>query len=293
MIRNIGFIGIGLMGAPMSARLLEAGFSLSIWNRSANKCSALEAQGAYRATSIDELVSRVDVVCLCLTDTQAVQSVFAQMVPHLSSGQIIVDFSSIDPEATRELAVTALEYDVHWIDCPVSGGVPGAVAGTLAMMAGGDKAVLERLASVLAPLSARVTYMGESGAGQYSKICNQMIVSCNVLVIAEVIALAEKAGVNSSKLAEAFAGGFADSKPLQILAPEMAERRFEPIKWHVKTLAKDLDMAVEHSKLVGSSTPMSGLASQLMRLHASRGFADKDPSTLIELYTEAANDHHG
>ncbi len=289
-MKTIGFIGIGLMGGPMSSRLLDAGFPLSVWNRSPEKSLPLVDKGAKQATSVTDLVSSCDVICLCLTDTMAVEQVFADMQFELVQGQIIVDFSSIDPIATRKLANQAQEKGVFWVDCPVSGGVPGAVAGSLAMMAGGEEPIVDLLRPILAHLSSRVTYMGPSGAGQYTKICNQMIVSCNALVIAEMVALAEKAGVNSQKLAEAFAGGFADSKPLQILAPEMSERRFDPIKWHVKTLSKDLDMAVEHSKIVGSSTPMSGLAAQLMRLHASRGFADKDPSTLIKLYTEAAND---
>lgn len=289
-MKTIGFIGIGLMGGPMSSRLLDAGFSLSVWNRSPEKSLPLVDKGAKQAASVTDLVSSCDVICLCLTDTIAVEQVFAEMQSEMVQGQIIVDFSSIDPIATRKLANQTQEKGVFWVDCPVSGGVPGAVAGSLAMMAGGEEPIVDLLRPILTHLSSRVTYMGPSGAGQYTKICNQMIVSCNALVIAEMVALAEKSGVNSQKLAEAFAGGFADSKPLQILAPEMSERRFDPIKWHVKTLAKDLDMAVEHSKIVGSSTPMSGLAAQLMRLHASSGFADKDPATLIKLYTEAAND---
>ena len=292
-MKTIGFIGIGLMGRPMSSRLLGAGFSLTVWNRSFEKCLPLVNDGAKQAASVNDVVSSCDVICLCLSDTMAVEQVVAKVLPEFTQGQVVVDFSSIDPISTRKLASQVQQKGAFWVDCPVSGGVAGAAAGTLAMMAGGEEVIVDQLRPVLAHLSSRVTYMGPNGAGQYTKICNQMIVSCNALVIAEVVALAEKAGVNSQKLAEAFAGGFADSKPLQILAPEMAERRFDPIKWHVKTLSKDLDMAIEHSKIVASSTPMSALAAQLMRLHACQGFADKDPSTLIRLYTEAANDHDG
>jgi 3-hydroxyisobutyrate dehydrogenase len=117
-------------------------------------------------------------------------------------------------------------------------------------------------------------------------VCNQMIVACNALVIAEVVALAERAGVDARLIAPALAGGFADSKPLQILAPQMAESTFEPIKWHVRTLLKDLDTAVKLSHEQGSATPMSGLAAQLLRLHGSQGNLGRDPATLIEMLRE-------
>jgi 3-hydroxyisobutyrate dehydrogenase len=175
---------------------------------------------------------------------------------------------------------------MRWVDAPVSGGTPGAGAGTLAIMAGGQEADIERIRPVLAHLGQRLTRMGEVGAGQVTKVCNQMIVACNALVIAEVVALAEQAGVDASLIAPALAGGFADSKPLQILAPQMAESCFEPVKWHVRTLLKDLDTAVRLSREQGSATPMSGLAARLMRLHASQGHAEHDPATLVLQYRE-------
>src|SRR3990167_3974546 len=125
-----------------------------------------------------------------------------------------------------------------------------------------------------------------AGAGQVTKVCNQMIVACNALVLAEVVALAEQSGVDASLLADALAGGFADSKPLQILAPQMAASQFEPVKWHVRTLLKDLDTAVKLSREVGAATPLSGLAAQLMRLHGSQGHLEHDPATLVQLYRQ-------
>ena len=156
------------------------------------------------------------------------------------------------------------------------------------MMAGGDAQALARVQPVLEHLGQRVTHMGAVGAGQVAKVCNQMLVACNAMVIAEVVALAEQAGVDAALLAPALAGGFADSTPLQILAPQMARREFEPVKWHVRTLLKDLDMAVKLSQSQTSATPMSGLAAQLMRAHAAQGHAAADPATLIQLYTEDA-----
>jgi 3-hydroxyisobutyrate dehydrogenase len=128
--------------------------------------------------------------------------------------------------------------------------------------------------------------MGEVGTGQITKICNQMIVSCNVLVIAEMMALAKQAGVDAGQIPAALAGGFADSKPLQITGSQMASATFAPVKWRVKTLLKDLNMAVDLSAKQGTAVPMSALAAQLMQLHGSHGYLEQDPATLIKLYTK-------
>jgi 3-hydroxyisobutyrate dehydrogenase len=198
-----------------------------------------------------------------------------------------VDFSSLEPAATRAMAAELEQRcGMRWVDAPVSGGTPGAEAGSLTIMAGGREEDIERARPVLAHLGQRLTRMGEVGAGQVTKLCNQMIVACNALVIAEAVALAEQAGVDASLLAPALAGGFADSKPLQILAPQMASSQFEPIKWHVRTLLKDLDSAVKLSREIGSATPLSGLAAQLLRLHGSQGNLQRDPATLVQLYRE-------
>ena len=285
---SLGFAGIGLMGLPMCQRLLAAGYPLTVWNRSPDKCAALVAAGARLASSPAELCQGSDMVLLCLADTAVVREVvFGEhgIAQGGRSGQLLIDFSSLEPTATREMAAElAVLCGMAWLDAPVSGGTPGAEAGTLAIMVGGEAADLERARPVLQVLGQRVTHMGAVGAGQVTKACNQMIVACNALVIAEVVALAEQSGVDATLIAEALAGGFADSKPLQILAPQMAESRFEPIKWHVRTLLKDLDGAVKFSREQGSATPLSGLAAQLMRLHGSQGYLQKDPATLVELY---------
>ena len=172
------------------------------------------------------------------------------------AGKLLVDHSSLEPTATRDMAAE-LEFrcGMRWVDAPVSGGTAGAEAGTLAIMAGGRAEDVERVRPILMNLGQRLTHMGEVGAGQVTKVCNQMIVACNALVIAEVVALAERAGVDASLLAPALAGGFADSRPLQILAPQMAASEFEPVKWHVRTLLKDLDTAVKLSREQGRRRP--------------------------------------
>ena len=287
---RLGFIGMGLMGVPMSRRLLAAGYPLTVWNRNPEKTATLAQAGAKVAADIAGLVAHSDILLICVTDTAAVDAVvFAEggIASAARAGQVVVDFSSIDPAATRDMAARLKEKcAVDWVDAPVSGGVAGAEQGALAIMVGGDEDLIDRLRPVLAPLSQRVTRMGETGAGQVTKICNQMLVSCNVLVMAEVMAMAEKAGVDAARIPQALKGGFADSIPLQLTGPRMAERDFDAVKWHVKTLLKDLDMANDLACTTKSAIPMAGLGAELMRLFAAQGNADRDPCTLVTMYSE-------
>ncbi|OHX36821.1 NAD(P)-dependent oxidoreductase [Methylomonas sp. MS20] len=285
---TLGFVGIGLMGRPMTLRLLDAGFTVRVWNRSPEKLSDVAAAGAAVCASVAELVANSDVILLCLADSAAVESVVAQGVIAAGNAQkLLIDLSSIHPDVTRRLAAAVKAgCGMRWVDAPVSGGTVGAEEGSLAIMAGGEADDIDVARQVLRPLYSRLTHMGPVGSGQITKICNQMIVSCNVLVIAEMMALARAAGVDAERIPQALAGGFADSKPLQIVGPEMAEGRFEPVKWRVGTLLKDLTMAADVAGQAGSAVPMSGLAAQLLRLHAGRGFLNQDPATLIKLYRE-------
>jgi len=287
---RIGFIGLGLMGTPMTLRLLAAGYSVNVWNRSAEKLAPVVAKGALAQSSIADLVKASDIVMTCVTNTEAVEAVVfgdGGIAENGAEGEILIDFSSIEPDATRIFAENLkTQCSMEWVDAPVSGGVAGATAGTLAIMAGGNEVTIDSLREILSPLSARVTCMGPVGSGQVTKVCNQMIVSCNVMVMAEVLALAKKNGVDATLIPEALKGGFADSTPLQITGLRMAGEDFEAVTWHVKTLLKDLDMGVGLSKSRGSATPMTGLAAQLMRQHGSKGNLDNDPCTLIKLYEE-------
>ncbi len=284
---TLGFIGIGLMGKPMTLRLLEAGFKVNVWNRSKEKLRAVTDAGAIVHSSIETLAKASDIILLCLANTEVVQAVVNSHIMHSASkAKLLIDLSSIHPAATKVLARELKQHcNIHWVDAPVSGGTAGAEQGTLAIMAGGSQDDVEIARSVLKPLYQQLTHMGEVGSGQVTKICNQMIVSCNVMVIAEMLALAEKSGVDAKKIPQALAGGFADSKPLQIVGPEMASATFEPIKWHVKTLLKDLNMAVDLSLQQSSAIPVSALAAQLMQLHGSRGYLEQDPATLIKLFS--------
>jgi 3-hydroxyisobutyrate dehydrogenase len=284
---TLGFIGIGLMGQPMTLRLLQAGFNVNVWNRSIEKLLTVVAAGANAQASIATLVEDSDVILLCLSDTIAVEEVVLEhILPKAAADKLVIDLSSIHPETTRKLAALLAPFGMGWVDAPVSGGVSGAKHGTLAIMAGGHPEYIKIARTVLAPLYQQLTHVGEVGCGQVTKICNQMIVSCNVLVIAEMIALAKQAGVDTEQIPVALAGGFADSKPLQFVASEMATETFEPVKWRVKTLLKDLIMANDLAATLGTAIPMSGLAAQLMQLHGSHGYLEHDPSTLIKLFSK-------
>lgn len=288
---RIGFIGIGLMGLPMCRRLLAAGHPLTVWNRSPEKCAPLAAAGAAVAAHPQALATAVDVIMLCLADTAAVEEVVRRpqgLAAGWRQGQIVVDFSSIAPAATRALAAQAAAGGVAWLDAPVSGGVVGAEAGTLVVMAGGTAEALEQVRPLLATLALRVTHMGGSGAGQVTKVCNQLIVAANAVLIAEAVALAEKAGVDARRLAPALAGGFADSKPFQLLAPRMSARCFEPVQWRVRTLLKDLDMATALAEQSGAQAPLAAHAAQRLAEHGRHGFLEQDLSSLVQLYADPA-----
>ncbi len=284
--KTLGFIGIGLMGEPMTLRLLAAGYTVNVWNRSPEKLSTVIKAGAIAPESLNSLVQQSDIILLCLADSPIVENIVKQhILANGSTGKLLIDLSSTHPETTQQLArLLKQACNMEWVDAPVSGGVAGAKEGSLAIMAGGTEENIAIAREILKPLYKQLTHMGQVGSGQVTKVCNQMIVSCNVLVIAEMMALAEKSGVDTHKIAPALAGGFADSKPLQIVAPEMAERRFTPIKWRVKTLLKDLNMATDLANKQKTATPLSALAAQLLQLHGSHDFLEQDPATLIKLY---------
>ncbi len=287
-LQSIGFIGLGLMGAPMAKRYINAGFTVSLWNRSQNKVAPFRDLGVRICESIDELTSSSDILMLCVSDTKAVeQIVFGEdgISNYAGKEKIVVDFSSIDPTATKNFAQRLfIKNGIKWVDAPVSGGVVGAESGNLVIMAGGDKSTLENLRPVLGVISNNVTRMGPVGSGQMTKVCNQIIVSCNVLVMAEVLAMAEKAGVESTKIPDALKGGFADSIPLQLTGKRMVNKDFGEIKWHVKTLLKDLSLAKDLNESVDAYSPMTDLAKRLMQKYVDDGYGELDPSNLINAY---------
>lgn len=280
---RIAFLGMGLMGSRMSSRLLDAGYTVAVWNRTASACHPLLQQGAL-ALDIQQDVADCDVIMLCLADDSAVQQVISQILPQLRSGHIIVDFSSLSVAATQQLAAQVTKAGAHWVDAPVSGGVMGAEQGSLVMFAGGNPQVIDSLRPLLAHLSQRVTHMGNNGTGQATKICNQLIVAASSTLISEAVALAAHAGVDTTLLAPALAGGFADSKPFQILSPRMASQIFQPVQWKVQTLSKDLGNAMTLAAEHHLAIPVAQRALQQLQQHQANGYAESDLSSIILLH---------
>ncbi|OTG83193.1 3-hydroxyisobutyrate dehydrogenase [Acinetobacter sp. ANC 4558] len=276
---KIAFLGMGLMGVRMSKRLINAGFQVAVWNRTASACQPLIEHGA-STLNLDD-IHHYSIILTCLADDSAVESVFSRIENKLMSSQIIVDFSSLSVNKTLELAEKAKVKQVTWIDSPVSGGTAGAEHGTLVIFAGGDQTIIQNLAPIYSALSQRVTRMGDSGTGQATKICNQLIVAANSTLIAEAVALAEKAGVDTTLLAPALAGGFADSKPFQILTPRMATHIFQPVQWKVQTLSKDLNNAIQLAAQYNLSIPVAKCALTQLNAHQDNGYAEADLASII------------
>ena len=285
---HLGFIGMGLMGAPMTLRLLRAGYKVAVWNRSPGKLAPVVAAGAVAVDSPAAVARAAGVVFLCVTDTEAAEAVVfgpQGVAEEAAPGTVLVDFSSIRPDATRAMAARlAAATGMAWIDAPVSGGVAGAEDGSLAIMAGGDAAAIESVRFVVGHLCARFTHMGPSGAGQSAKMINQVIVGSTLAVLAEAVNLAQRAGIDAGRLTEALAGGFADSRPLQLFVPRMAERRFSPPLGHIHTMLKDLDTATDLARHAGAALPMATTAAELLRLYAATGHDQDCATSLITLW---------
>jgi len=284
---KLGYIGLGMMGLPMSRRLLGAGHDVIAWNRSAAKMAALVEAGASAAACPRDVASTADIIFMCVTDATAVEAVvFGRdgVAETPGSGKLVVDFSSIHPEAARALAARLKAANgMGWIDAPVSGGTMGAEEGTLAVMAGGDAAEIERVRPYVLSMARRLTHMGPTGAGQTAKLCNQVIVGCAMAVLAEATRLAVNAGIDARRLPEALAGGFADSIPLQLFVPRMAQGIHSPPLGHVSTMLKDLDTVVDVARATSSPVPMSALAAQLFRLAKAARGADADALEIYKL----------
>lgn len=286
---TLGYIGIGLMGRPMTLRLLAAGYKVAVWNRSKEKLACVVAKGASAKDSPAEVARAADIVMMCVTDQNSVNDVLfgaGGVIEGADEGKIVIDFSSIAPSAAREYAMKLQTKSMGYIDAPVSGGTVGAEQGTLAIMAGGRAEHIEFVRPLIAELASRFTRMGESGAGQVTKLANQVIVASLFPVIAEALRLAEAAGVDPGKIPEALLGGFADSKPLQVFGPRMASRAYEPALGTVNVMLKDLLNAVAVAEEGGVPLPMARAAVERYRLLVSEGKGEGEPSAFIDLLAD-------
>ena len=283
---KLGFIGIGLMGRPMTLRLLAAGHEVTVWNRSRDKLAAVLEKGARAADSPAAVARGSEIVMMCVTDQNAVRDVLFGKDGVAAGGKrglLVVDFSSIAPAAARDYAAKLEENGIGLVDAPVSGGTAGAEKGTLAIMAGGKAEHVERVRPVVMQLAQRFTRMGDSGAGQMTKLCNQVIVGSLIAVIGEAVRLAEAAGVDAKMLPEALKGGFADSLPLQVFGARMASRTFEPMLGATSIMLKDLENAAAVAKEKAVPLPMARTAAELYRLLTAQGRGEKEISMIVEL----------
>jgi 3-hydroxyisobutyrate dehydrogenase len=283
----IACIGIGLMGLPMTKRLLGLGYRVTVFDIAAARLEEARAAGAQVATSAADAVPGADLVLLNLPTAAAVQDaafgpqgvVTAMRVP-----QLLVDFSTIPVEHGRAHAQRLREVTgCAWIDAPVSGGPPAAGSGTLTVMAGGEASDIERVRPFMADVAARFTHMGPTGSGLVAKMLNQLIVGCLHGVMAEAASMAEAAGIDAARLPECLAGGHADGTLLQRLYPRMVARDFAP-QGYARQLRKDLEMVSEFAAAVGTPAPMLRQSLALYRQLIEAGHSELDTSAVFKLY---------
>jgi 2-hydroxy-3-oxopropionate reductase len=254
---KIAFLGLGLMGGPMSTRLHQAGHAVTVWNRTPDKAKALRALGLRVAATAAEAVQNAAFVVTMLTDGKAVQSLLneAGVVDAMQLGTMFIDMSSIAPIEARKIHAELSKIDIATLDAPVSGGTVGASQGTLAIMVGGDKAHFEQALPIFAPMG-RATYVGAAGAGQVAKLCNQQIVAITIGAVAEALHLAERSGADPAAMRAAIRGGFAESRILELHGQRMLDRNFTPggrSSVQLKDLTNILALAAETS----TATPLS------------------------------------
>jgi 3-hydroxyisobutyrate dehydrogenase len=284
---RLGYLGLGMMGIPMARRLVNAGYEVAVWNRSTEKAKALIEAGAKLAADPRSVADSASIIFMCVTDAAAVEDVVFGTnglagVP--GAGKLVVDFSSVHPDAARDIAGRLKAANgMGWIDAPVSGGTKGAEEGTLAVMAGGEAADVERVRPHVLAMARRLTHMGPIGAGQTTKLCNQIIVGCAMAVLAEATRLASNAGIDAGKLPEALAGGFADSIPLQLFVPRMVQGIHSPPLGHIATMLKDLDTVADVAQATSTPVPMATLAGQIFRLGKAARGADVDALEIYKL----------
>ena len=284
---RIGYIGIGLMGLPMTRRLLERGYAVTVCDIAAARTDAARAAGATVAATPAQAVREADLVLLNLPTTDAVaQAAFGEqgVASALRPPQLLIDFSSVEVEQGRAFAAELREQTgCGWIDAPVSGGPPACAAGTLTVMAGGDATEIERVRPLMADIAGRFTAMGPSGAGLAAKMINQLIVGCAHAVMAEAVVLAEAAGIDAARIPECLAGGYADSPMLQNFYPRMVQRDFTP-RGYARQLLKDLEMLHKFAGGLKAPLPMSGQALSLYRMLVHLGHAELDSTAVFKLY---------
>ncbi len=281
-MERIGFIGLGIMGLPMARHLLAAGHPLNVWEGSAAS-GDLQAEGATRWPDYTAIAAQSDCIILMVPDTPQVEAALfggAGLSAALGRGKLVIDMSSIAPLKTREFAARIEALGADYLDAPVSGGQVGAQAATLTIMVGGTEAAFARALPLFEVMGKNITHVGPSGAGQITKVANQMIVALNIAAVGEALLFAAKAGADPARVREALMGGFAGSKVLEVHGERMLKRSFAP-GFRIDLHHKDLGLALAGANELGLSLPQTGFCQQL--LNAARGAGDggKDHSAIV------------
>ena len=265
MERKIGFIGLGIMGTPMARNLIKAGYAVTVYNRTPSKAERLEAEGAIKASCIRELAQSCPIVITIVSDTPDVGSVILGengVIEAIKPGSVVIDMSTIAPEATRKIAGRLAERGVCMLDAPVSGGEQGAVNGTLAIMVGGETAVFERCRPVFEALGKNIIHVGPIGMGQTVKLMNQILVAGNLNAVAEALIFARSQGADLEKAVEAVKGGSAGSWQLANLGPCMIRGDYRP-GFMIDLVQKDLNLVMETAAAAKLPLPVTSLVHQM------------------------------
>ncbi len=280
---KLGFIGLGIMGAPMAGHLRAAGHELFVATRSAVPAALLDA-GAQRCASAREVAKAAEVIFTMVPDTPDVEAVlFGEqgVASGLSAGKAVVDMSSISPMASKDFAARIEALGCDCLDAPVSGGEVGAKAASLTIMVGGSEKGFARVLPLLQLMGKNITHVGGPGDGQTTKVANQIIVALNIAAVGEALVFAAKAGADPAKVRQALMGGFASSRILEVHGERMIKRTFNP-GFRIGLHQKDLNLALQGAKTLGVALPQTAGAAQLMQACAAQGWSQLDHSALVK-----------
>jgi 2-hydroxy-3-oxopropionate reductase len=287
---KIGFIGLGIMGKPMSKNLLKAGYQLVVMDRNAAVLDEVRTAGAEVAASPKEVAERADIIITMLPNSPQVREVVLGengVIEGARAGAVVIDMSSIAPLVSREVAGKLADKGIEMLDAPVSGGEPKAIDGTLSVMVGGKQEVFDRCYPVMKAMAGSVVLTGAIGAGNITKLANQIIVALNIAAMSEALVLAAKAGVEPELVYQAIRGGLAGSTVLDAKAPLVLERKFNPgfrINLHIKDLANVLETSHE----IGASLPLTAAVMEIMQALRTDGMGDLDHGSLVRYYEKLA-----
>ncbi len=287
---KIGFIGLGIMGKPMSRNLLKAGHQLVVFNRSKGAVNELVAAGAKPAANPREVAEQAEIVITMLPNSPQVREVVlgeGGVIEGAAKGSVVIDMSSIAPLVSREIAARLDEKGIEMLDAPVSGGEPKAIDGTLAVMVGGKKEIFDKCCPLMKVMASSVVLVGSAGAGNVAKLANQVIVALNIAAMSEALVLAAKAGVDPDLVYQAIRGGLAGSAVLDAKAPLIMDRKFNP-GFRIDLHIKDLNNVLETSHSIGVPLQLTASVMEIMQALKVDGLGDADHGSLVRYYEKMA-----